>query len=215
MPPGREESVLSNETRSRVRKSERPDRRVVRSRQALGRALVELMVARNFDDISVQQVLERARVGRATFYAHFRNKNDLLLSDTERFCELLLSHFETHAAGTRRIAPVAELFAHAREYRAFQSALERSGLREPVYDLVAGHLARSIGRRIRSIDPGADRGAIPLGVVSRMLAAAVVEMMRWWLDRNGEPSVRDMDARFHEIAWQGLGRCTPDSASGV
>ena len=35
----------------------------------------------------------RARVGRATFYAHFRNKHDLLLSDAERFCEMLERHF--------------------------------------------------------------------------------------------------------------------------
>jgi AcrR family transcriptional regulator len=102
------------------------DRRVVRTRRALGSALVELMLARRFDDISVQQVLDRARVGRATFYAHFRNKNDLLLSDAQRFFGMLEGHFLAHAGESRRVAPVAELFSHVADYHRFTRALEAS-----------------------------------------------------------------------------------------
>ena len=108
------------------------DRRTLRTRRALGAALVELMAARRFDDISVQQVLDRARVGRATFYAHFRNKHDLLLSDAERFCELLEAHFLAHVGASGRVAPVAELFAHVADYHVFQRALAESGLRDEI-----------------------------------------------------------------------------------
>jgi AcrR family transcriptional regulator len=95
--------MMNTPARSVPKKAD--DRRVVRTRQALGSALVELMLARRFDDISVQQVLDRARVGRATFYAHFRNKQDLLLSDAERFFEFWSGTFwRTRAirAGWRR-----------------------------------------------------------------------------------------------------------------
>ena len=67
------------------------------------------MVAREFDEITVQDVLERAGIGRTTFYAHFRNKEDLLLSDTERFIGLLDAHFSASVGATRRVAPLAEL----------------------------------------------------------------------------------------------------------
>ena len=54
-----------------VRKTaSRSDPRVLRSRRALGDALVELLHERRFDDITVQDILDRASVGRATFYAH-------------------------------------------------------------------------------------------------------------------------------------------------
>jgi AcrR family transcriptional regulator len=185
------------------------DRRVVRTRQALGNALVELMLARRFDDISVQQVLDRARVGRATFYAHFRNKNDLLLSDAERFFELLERHFLDNVGDSRRVAPVAELFSHVADYHRFQRALEQSGLREPVYDLLTGHLARMIERRMAELCPGAATPTLPLAATARVFAGALMEMMRWWLNRGAKPDAREMDAQFHEIVWGGLARMAP------
>lgn len=184
------------------------DRRVIRTRQALGRALVELMLARRFDDISVQQVLDRAGVGRATFYAHFRNKNDLLLSDAERFFGMLERHFMEHVGDSRRVAPVAELFAHVADYERFTRALEQSGLREAVYDLLTGHLARIIERRMAELCPAAD-SALPPAASARLFAAALVEMMRWWLNRGATPAAREMDAHFHEIVWGGLARLSP------
>ncbi len=60
------------------------DRRVRRTRTALHKALIELMIERGYDKVTVQDVLDRADVGRSTFYAHFRSKDDLLVvSGTE------------------------------------------------------------------------------------------------------------------------------------
>jgi len=186
----------------------RPDRRVVRTQRALGRALVDLMVARDFRDISVRQLLERAKVGRATFYAHFRNKQDLLLSDTERFWALFEEHFLARAAGSMRVAPVRELFAHVADYHAFQHSLTRSGMHEPVYDLLLGHTARLIERRVAELRPGAAMTARWRTVTARVLAAALFEMMRWWLDHGCQPSAQEMDDRFHEIVWNGVARAS-------
>jgi AcrR family transcriptional regulator len=201
---------MMNTPPSGVRKNA-VDRRVVRTRLALGNALVELMLARRFDDISVQQVLDRARVGRATFYAHFRNKNDLLLSDAERFFESLERHVMADPPGSRRVAPVAELFSHVADYHHFQRALEQSGLREPVYDLLTGHLARMIERRMAEVCPGAGTPSLPPAATARVFAAALMEMMRWWLNRGAKPNAQQMDAQFHEIVWGGLDRMAPPS----
>jgi AcrR family transcriptional regulator len=122
---------MTNESPRRVRKKAE-DARVTRTRRALGSALVELMLERDFGDITVQQVLDRASVGRATFYAHFRNKSDLLLSDAERYFELLEAEFLERPVPSRRVAPVAELFAHVAEVRHFHDALEQSGMRGAV-----------------------------------------------------------------------------------
>jgi AcrR family transcriptional regulator len=62
----------------------RLDPRTVRTYQALSGALVDLMRTREFNEITVQDLLDRAGVGRATFYSHFRNKDDFLLTDLER-----------------------------------------------------------------------------------------------------------------------------------
>ena len=195
-----------NEPRQSVRK--RADRRVVRTREALGGALVELMRARRFDDITVQQVLDRAGVGRATFYSHFRNKHDLLLSDAERFFDALERHFLANEQG-RRVAPVAELFGHVAEYEALLRALDQSGPREAVGDLLVGHLARIIERRMAALCPAAAPAALPPAATARVFAGALVEMMRWWLNRGANPAPREMDAHFHEVVWGGLERIRP------
>ena len=189
--------------RKRVAAPSGTDRRTLRRRRALGAALVDLMVAHSFDDISVQQLLDRAKVGRATFYAHFRNKHDLLLGDTERFCETLEAHFLAHAAGGRRVAPVAELFAHVADFHAFQRALAQSGLQHAVFDLVTGHLARLIQRRIAELRPDLSATTLPPATTAGMLAAALVEMLGWWLEPSRR-TAREMDAHFHDMVWRGL-----------
>src|SRR5262245_57855262 len=59
---------------------ERVDRRVRRTRRLLREALLSLTLEKGYDQVTVQEVLDRADVGRATFYAHFTDKDDLLIS---------------------------------------------------------------------------------------------------------------------------------------
>jgi tetracycline repressor-like protein len=57
--------------------AKKADRRVQRTQQLLEAALLSLIKQKPFDAISVQEIIDRANVGRATFYAHYDNKVDL------------------------------------------------------------------------------------------------------------------------------------------
>src|SRR5512138_500847 len=57
------------------------DRRIQRTRQSLRAALFDLMKAKSYDAISIEEITERANVGRATFYLHYKDKEDLLLEE--------------------------------------------------------------------------------------------------------------------------------------
>ena len=72
------------------------DKRVLRTRDTLGDALMELLQEKPFDDITVQEVLDRAGVGRSTFYAHYRDKDDLFLSDVEDFFQMMSGLLTRH-----------------------------------------------------------------------------------------------------------------------
>jgi AcrR family transcriptional regulator len=184
-------------------KRSRSDARTLRTYRALSTALVDLMKTREFDAITVQDLLDRARVGRATFYSHFRNKDDFLLTDLERMLGALESQFDRSVGNTRRLAPIAELFAHLAEARGFVDAIERSGRMELVYDIASGHLARIIERRLKAL--AVEPRELPLSAASRVFGAMAMELGKWWLDRETSFSARDMDQRFHELVWQGLG----------
>ena len=107
----------------------------MRTRGTLGDALVELMQEKSFDEITVQQVLDRAGVGRSTFYAHYRDKDDLFLSDVEDFFGMMSTLLTRRGASLDRVAPVAELFAHIAEMQEFYKATVASGKVQDVLEL--------------------------------------------------------------------------------
>lgn len=59
------------------------DRRIQRTRHLLLDALIQLIPDKGYEAITIQDIIDRANVGRSTFYSHFRDKEDLLLSGFE------------------------------------------------------------------------------------------------------------------------------------
>src|SRR5437867_8818115 len=75
------------------------DRRIQRTRKTLHEALMALVLEGPYDSITVQQILDRANVGRSTFYTHFQDKDELLMWGTQH----LRATLSAAAAGARRI----------------------------------------------------------------------------------------------------------------
>jgi AcrR family transcriptional regulator len=98
------------------------DARVRRTRDALGDALIELMQEKPFDTITVQDVLDRAHVSRSTFYSHYSDKDDLLMSDAEEFFESISMALSVHGDKSDRVFPVQEFFVHLSDVQPFYKA---------------------------------------------------------------------------------------------
>src|ERR1051325_10192877 len=99
--------------------NKKTDARVRRSRDALGDALVALMQEKPFDTITVQDVLDRANVSRSTFYLHYSDKDDLLMSDAEEFFEAISTALSQHSDKSDRVFPVEEFFTHLADVQPF------------------------------------------------------------------------------------------------
>jgi AcrR family transcriptional regulator len=84
---------------------------------------VQLIQEKPIDKVTVQEVLDRASVGRSTFYFHFRDKNDLVLSQFEKFLEMMSTALNARKEDSHRVVPVAELFAHISNQRKLYRAL--------------------------------------------------------------------------------------------
>lgn len=178
------------------------DRRILRTRDTLGDALVALMHEKSFDDITVQEVLDRAGVGRSTFYVHYRDKDDLFVSDLEDFLEMFSTALTRHGASTKRLAPVGELFTHVREAREFYAALVRSGKVNDVQTLGRGFFARSIEQRLEMAGVGTD--AVRRAAQAHALAGSLFSLLDWWIDKGMKVDPKEMDDLFHRMAWNGL-----------
>ena len=175
------------------------DRRVRKTQRALIQALVELVVAKRYDAITIQNLLDRADVGRSTFYAHYRGKDDLLLQSFLGMLEMLDRMLDDDPK-SGRVAPVSELFHHIGKFRSFQQALSRAHVLERQYKVGVTLMSRTIARRLAARTEGASRGNVPHDVKAQALAGALFALLRWWVDEDAPYTPAQMDAMFHAIA---------------
>jgi AcrR family transcriptional regulator len=179
------------------------DARVRKTRDRLGDALVELMQEMPFDTIKVQDVLDRAGVGRSTFYVHYRDKDDLLMSDADEFFELISMALSIHGDKSDRVAPVQEFFQHVGEVRGFITALTKSGKLQENLELARGHFARGIERRLAELPRGKGIPASDRPAIAFAHAGALLSLLTWWIDRGMRESPEQMDELYHRMVWTG------------
>jgi AcrR family transcriptional regulator len=180
------------------------DARVRRTRDALGDALIALMQEKPFDTITVQDVLDRAHVSRSTFYTHYSDKDDLLMSDADEFFEALSMALSQHGEKSDRVFPVREFFAHLIDAQPFLKALVKSGKYHENMDLARGHFARGIERRLAELPQGQSIPPHELPAIAFTHAGAMLSLLTWWLDRGMRESPAEMDQLFHRMVWNGV-----------
>lgn len=169
------------------------DRRVTRTRDALRRAMVELILERGFEAISISEIAERANVGRSTFYAHYADKEDLLQGSMEflrrhlqeRINQTPLPETDVHPA----LAFCLPMLEHAEGNRSlFQSiAGRRSGymVQEIAHDMWADF--------IRAGWPSGDEIAV------QAIAGGFGSTLSWWLAKAPNLNPREVDQRFRAL----------------
>lgn len=99
------------------------DRRMIRTKKCLADALKQLIVEKDYDSITVQDIIDRANVGRSTFYTHYENKEQLLVGNIN-FQEQLI--YLPEKDGTAMGINIQYLFEHTREHLPLFKAIRHS-----------------------------------------------------------------------------------------
>ena len=187
-------------------KGARPDRRVARSRRALKEALTDLILERGYEAVTVQDVIDRADVGRSTFYAHFLDKDDLLMA--------ILADLEMPAPDHTAWTPddpafgwTLELFRHfgsgRRLFKAVagsqSGALARRETTRRLEDLAGAELSR--------VGAGRKLDALRLEIVARFLVGTFIGFMDWWMrEENEHLPAEQVDHAFRSLVLPGVAR---------
>ena len=178
-----------------VRKRRATDRRVRRTDARLHDALMSLIHDKSYDSIAVRDILDRADVGRSTFYAHFRDKDDLL---TSGISEALQSIRSTAAASDPFAWFSLPIFEHIHRHRLEGKAAPVEGrsvihsrLQRTIEELITDEVARRFTRR--------RVGPIPAELAVKHVASTFILVLNWWLDVVGAQSPRDADALFRAL----------------
>ena len=173
------------------------DRRVARTREALRRALVALMLDKGYEAVSVEDICRKAGVGRSTFYTHYKSKDDLKRAGVETIRSELGSHGREAGRGGDGLGFMLPLFRHAREhidhYRALAGgrggAVALETIRRTVTDLV----------RREPVDGFAGE-AVPKDFAVQYLVGAFMAVLIWWLDRGAKVAPERLDQMFRAMA---------------
>jgi AcrR family transcriptional regulator len=168
-----------------------------------------LIVEKPIEEVTVQEVLDRASVGRSTFYLHYRDKDDLLLSQLEMFLETMSTALSVRREESQRVVPVAEFFAHIGNQNKLYRKLAESGHLNEFFDLAQGYFTRGIARRLAESSRLSNLAPSKLSqreldARASALAGSMLSLLRWWLDRGEKESPRDMDEMFHRMVWNGV-----------
>jgi AcrR family transcriptional regulator len=182
------------------------DRRIQRTRQLLQHALLELILERGYEAITVQDVIDRANVGRSTFYAHFQDKEDLFLSEFEALRDEFEQHLIREEFEEQKPWDLSlKMFEHAQRQRELYRALASSQggssmlvhMNRFLYSLLCEHLKPAYSRR------GADI-PVPLDVLAHFLVSSFLGLLSWWLDHDMPYPPAQINAMYRQLIQPGV-----------
>lgn len=179
------------------------DRRVQRTRERLQKALIELISEREYDAITIQDIADRANVGRTTFYLHYSSKDDLLMSCHEAIVSEF--HFRPFYALSREdlLAPEApagmtSAYRHLKEARSLFDPIFQGKDSLLILRRIRDWSAQEIETSLHAAFSGAD-SAIPFDVLANYLAGAQIALMQWWLEKRQPYTPEDLAQSFHRL----------------
>jgi AcrR family transcriptional regulator len=189
---------MPNKQRTNVRKSAAVHTRTRRTTTALAHALIQLIQESDggFKEITVRQILQRAGVGRTTFYSHFRSKEDVLHSTYEGVFGAHKEQLQQDTSMKPRLFPVSEFLEHLTGAKPVMVAFRKAGLADDMRSQFIGYAADIIECRIRDLNLST---TVQPRLAARMLAAALIESMDWWFDHESI-SAAEIDTAFHLLA---------------
>jgi AcrR family transcriptional regulator len=177
------------------------DRQSQRTRQALGDALLDLMMEKGYRAVSIKDIIDRANVGRSTFYAHYADKDELFESQLNRMVEMLIQHTPPAILERNPFFPSLGLFQHVQQQWKLYKLLSW----EAGNTLHINHLQKSISDRIEQrIAADGKTYELPIPILANFLAGSLLSLLKWWLDNKMVYTPEQMDEMFRKLALPGI-----------
>lgn len=175
------------------------DRRSQRTRNLLSAAFVQLLREKGYSAITVGDIIERANIGRSTFYSHYRDKDDLFVNELDRVIEVLDNRIPTQKE--LPFFPSLGLFRHiGEEYELYKALVWTPGI-----DLLIKHLQTSLTHRIeQELQQTGSDFEIPVPVLANFIAGSFLTLLKWWLENRMLYSPEQMDEIFRKLIASGI-----------
>jgi AcrR family transcriptional regulator len=184
------------------------DRRVLRTRKLLSEALFALILEQGYDSVTIQDITDRANLGRATFYLHYRDKEELLMTMLEGVFEDLLDHasqFVKSEKSMPQLFPMFYIFHHAGEHSDLYRALFQAQVGQGIIWRMQDFLALRI-QELTGIWDQESPSSVPIELWTNWLAGSFLGLVRWWLENDMPYPPEYMEQIFWQMSLPGVFR---------
>lgn len=182
-------------------KTDKHDRRSERTRRLLGEALIALMLKRPYADLTIGDILDRADIGRSTFYAHYWDKDDLLASEIERMLDALTQQAAHSPASSPALPPSLGLLQHIASHQRLYQALQRGGGLTVALRALRQRLCDDIERRLHAETALSDSA---ITVTTQAVVGALLALIQWWLENELPIPAEQLDAGYLQLITPGV-----------
>lgn len=176
----------------------RLDRRVRRTRFAVQEALIGLMIEKDYEAITVADIVERADIVRSTFYAHYADKEDVLRQGVE-YVRAWVEHNTPRGV---RFGFSEPLYRHTCDVRPTLRAVagrQSWSLMQALFARVLGELVRDDLRRTH-----ANASAETIETLVHIVSAAWLSVLTWSLGSERDIAAEEMDSLFRTFVLPGV-----------
>jgi AcrR family transcriptional regulator len=189
-----------------VRKSagEAEDRRTVRTQRMIKEALADLMHTQRYENITVQDIIDRADIGRSTFYAHYQDKDELVTKFFEEMMETITRGVKSDAGGDGMAFPIAEMFSHLKDQAPTHAVWLGDRGREFLFSIGQKYWWRRIERELKTHVPKNRTPRVPLTLVAQMVIGAATSLLNWWMNNDMPYSPEEMQKIFDSVMLPGV-----------
>ncbi|GAB4549125.1 MAG: TetR/AcrR family transcriptional regulator [Anaerolineae bacterium] len=182
-------------------KAHEHDRRVQRTRAALAQAMLALIMDQPFEAITIQAIVDVANVARATFYMHYRSKEELLLDALNAEIRALADYLGHLREDSSRPVPIRLLFEHVERrapiYRLMLHGFGKTDFYLHLRDTIASYALMWFKRRRLS-------ASLPLEVIAVHFGGALLNLLHWWLHADNAYSPQQMEQICQQLIGEGV-----------
>jgi AcrR family transcriptional regulator len=187
------------------------DRRVKRTRQALSRALIALILEKGYEAVRIQDIAERANLRAATLYLHYRNKEDLLLSTLETMFDDLVEKLEAlrqDNLGETIHQEFVAIFEHVQEnkdlYRVIMGGQGSGAVRTRIRDYIAAQSAHRIRLRLEQVGILETSSPVIVDFAAKYVGGALLALITQWIEDDGGYSAAVMGEMSERLILRGV-----------
>ncbi|MDN4593707.1 TetR/AcrR family transcriptional regulator [Polycladomyces subterraneus] len=196
-------------------KPQKLDPRVIRTRQMLRNALIELIGEKGFSAITVQDITQRATLNRATFYLHYRDKEDLLAQSVEEILKELVTgmkecriiDYDIADSDGNVVQPLPDLvyvFEHVAKHEKFYRVMLGKKGQQSFWFRLMDVFVNVLDSRLEQSMTQEIQPKVPKEILIHYAASAYLGVISWWLKNDMPYSPHDMAKHLTRLRVQHL-----------